>query len=434
MKKRFYGRFIDEITISVQAGKGGDGMISFRREAHVDKGGPDGGDGGRGGHIYFVGDLAKNTLLSFYKNKHIVAKDGIKGGYKNLYGANAEDTYINVPIGTLVYNGNKLIADVIEANKPYLIASGGKGGRGNNKFKTAKNTAPKICENGMPGEKYEAKIVLKILSDVGVVGKPSAGKSTFLNSISNANAKVADYEFTTLVPQLGMVEYFDNSFTVADLPGLIKGASLGKGLGIQFLKHIERCRVIAHIIDFGSQDKDPIQDYEVINNELKTYNLKLEQKPQLVIANKSDTDCFKEKVKKFKKKYPNIELIEISAIFRENLDTVKSKLWKLIQEYNFTTISNETPEVKVISYEPDFIINSPYKGYYEVSGKKVEEIYHKIPINTYDNLVRFNNILKKIGVWEGLMKKDIQKGDTVSIYGFEFEWEDEIRRNYVKNV
>ncbi|WP_322935690.1 GTPase ObgE [Mycoplasmopsis felis] len=418
-------RFIDEITISVQAGKGGDGMISFRREAHVDKGGPDGGDGGRGGHIYFVGDLGKNTLLSFYKNKHIVAKDGIKGGPKNLYGANAEDTYINVPIGTLVYNGNKLIADVIEANKPYLIASGGKGGRGNNKFKTPKNTAPKICENGMPGEKYEAKIVLKILSDVGVVGKPSAGKSTFLNSISNANAKVADYEFTTLVPQLGMVEYFDNSFTVADLPGLIKGASQGKGLGIQFLKHIERCRVIAHIIDFGSQDKDPIQDYEVINNELKTYNLKLEQKPQLVIANKSDTDCFKEKVKKFKKKYPNIELIEISAIFRGNLDTVKSKLWKLIQEYNFATISNETPEVKVISYEPDFIINSPYKGYYEVSGKKVEEIYHKIPINTYDNLVRFNNILKKIGVWEGLMKKGIQKGDTVSIYGFEFEWEDE---------
>ncbi|WP_322901752.1 GTPase ObgE [Mycoplasmopsis felis] len=418
-------RFIDEITISVQAGKGGDGMISFRREAHVDKGGPDGGDGGRGGHIYFVGDLGKNTLLSFYKNKHIVAKDGIKGGPKNLYGANAEDTYINVPIGTLVYNGNKLIADVIEANKPYLIASGGKGGRGNNKFKTPKNTAPKICENGMPGEKYEAKIVLKILSDVGVVGKPSAGKSTFLNSISNANAKVADYEFTTLVPQLGMVEYFDNSFTVADLPGLIKGASLGKGLGIQFLKHIERCRVIAHIIDFGSQDKDPIQDYEVINNELKAYNLKLEKKPQLVIANKSDTDCFKEKVKKFKKKYPNVELIEISAIFRENLDTVKGKLWKLIQEYNFTTISNETPEVKVISYEPDFIINSPYRGYYEVSGKKVEEIYHKIPINTYDNLVRFNNILKKIGVWEGLMKKDIQKGDTVSIYGFEFEWEDE---------
>ncbi|SYV97186.1 GTPase obg, partial [Mycoplasmopsis edwardii] len=320
-------RFIDEITISVQAGKGGNGMISFRREAHVDKGGPDGGDGGRGGHIYFVGDLGKNTLLSFYKNKHIVAKDGVNGGPKNLYGANAEDTYIKVPIGTLVYNGKKLVADIIEPDVPYLIASGGKGGRGNNKFKTTKNTAPKIAENGMPGEKYEAKIVLKILSDVGVVGKPSAGKSTFLNAVSNANAKVADYEFTTLVPQLGMVQFHENSFTVADLPGLIKGASLGKGLGIQFLKHIERCRIIAHIVDFGSEDKDPIEDFKVINNELKSYNLKLESKPQLVIANKSDMDVFKDNIKKFKKEFPDVEVVEISAIFRENLDLVKAKLW-----------------------------------------------------------------------------------------------------------
>ncbi|AKF40955.1 GTPase CgtA [Mycoplasmopsis canis] len=418
-------RFIDEITISVQAGKGGNGMISFRREAHVDKGGPDGGDGGRGGHIYFVGDLGKNTLLSFYKNKHIVAEDGVNGGPKNLYGANAKDTYIKVPIGTLVYNGKKLIADIIEPDVPYLIASGGKGGRGNNKFKTTKNTAPKIAENGMPGEKYEAKIVLKILSDVGVVGKPSAGKSTFLNAISNANAKVADYEFTTLVPQLGMVQFHDNSFTVADLPGLIKGASLGKGLGIQFLKHIERCRIIAHIVDFGSEDKDPIEDFNVINNELRSYNLKLENKPQLVIANKSDMDVFKDNIKKFKKAFPNVEVVEISAIFRDNLDLVKAKLWNLIEKNQYATIENDEEEVKVIEFEPDYVVNSPYKGHFEVTGKKVEELYHKIPINTYDNLVRFNNILKKIGVWEELIRQDIQRGDTVSIYGFEFEWEDE---------
>ncbi|EIE40298.1 GTPase ObgE [Mycoplasmopsis canis] len=418
-------RFIDEITISVQAGKGGNGMISFRREAHVDKGGPDGGDGGRGGHIYFVGDLGKNTLLSFYKNKHIVAEDGVNGGPKNLYGANAKDTYIKVPIGTLVYNGKKLIADIIEPDVPYLIASGGKGGRGNNKFKTTKNTAPKIAENGMPGEKYEAKIVLKILSDVGVVGKPSAGKSTFLNAISNANAKVADYEFTTLVPQLGMVQFHDNSFTVADLPGLIKGASLGKGLGIQFLKHIERCRIIAHIVDFGSEDKDPIEDFNVINNELRSYNLKLENKPQLVIANKSDMDIFKDNIKKFKKAFPNVEVVEISAIFRDNLDLVKAKLWNLIEKNQYATIENDEEEVKVIEFEPDYVVNSPYKGHFEVTGKKVEELYHKIPINTYDNLVRFNNILKKIGVWEELIRQDIQRGDTVSIYGFEFEWEDE---------
>ncbi|WBP84327.1 GTPase ObgE [Mycoplasmopsis edwardii] len=418
-------RFIDEITISVQAGKGGNGMISFRREAHVDKGGPDGGDGGRGGHIYFVGDLGKNTLLSFYKNKHIVAKDGVNGGPKNLYGANAEDTYIKVPIGTLVYNGKKLVADIIEPDVPYLIASGGKGGRGNNKFKTTKNTAPKIAENGMPGEKYEAKIVLKILSDVGVVGKPSAGKSTFLNAVSNANAKVADYEFTTLVPQLGMVQFHENSFTVADLPGLIKGASLGKGLGIQFLKHIERCRIIAHIVDFGSEDKDPIEDFKVINNELKSYNLKLESKPQLVIANKSDMDVFKDNIKKFKKEFPDVEVVEISAIFRENLDLVKAKLWNLIEKNQYATVENDEEEVKVIEFEPDYVVSSPYKGHFEVTGKKVEELYHKIPINTYDNLVRFNNILKKIGVWEELIRQDIQRGDTVSIYGFEFEWEDE---------
>lgn len=419
-------RFIDEITISLQGGKGGNGMISFRREAHVDKGGPDGGDGGRGGHIYFVGDEGKNTLLSFYKNKHIKAEDGVNGGPKNLYGANAKDTYIKVPIGTLVYNGKKLIADVIEPKIPYLVAKGGKGGRGNNKFKTSKNTAPKIAENGMPGEKYEAKIVLKILSDVGVVGKPSAGKSTFLNAISNAKAKVADYEFTTLVPQLGMVKYDDKSFTIADLPGLIQGASLGKGLGIQFLKHIERCRIIAHIIDFGSTNKNPINDYEVINYELKSYNLKLEQKPQLIIANKSDMEVFATNLKKFKAKYPNLEVIQISAIFRENLEIVRAKLAELVQKYaNSTVEKTNEDEIKVIEYEPDFIVTSPYKGHFNVSGKKVQELYYKIPLNSYDNLVRFNNILKKIGVWDELIKREINPGDTVTIFDFEFEWENE---------
>ncbi|QNM93333.1 GTPase ObgE [Mycoplasma sp. Pen4] len=419
-------KFIDEVKVSIQAGKGGDGMISFRREAHVDKGGPDGGDGGRGGNIYFVGDEGKNTLLAFYKNKHIVAADGVKGGPKNLYGANAADTIIKVPVGTLVYNDKKLIADVIEPNIPYLIAKGGKGGRGNNKFKTSKNTAPRICENGMPGEKFEAHIVLKILSDVGVVGKPSAGKSTFLNAVSNAKAKVAEYEFTTLVPQLGMVEYHDNSFTVADLPGLIKGAALGKGLGIQFLKHIERCRVIAHIIDFGSEEKNPIEDYEVINNELKSYNLKLENKPQIVIANKSDLESFDNHFKEFKAKYPDIEVIPICAVLRENLDPVKAALWKAIETNDIQTIDDDDKdEVKVIEYEPDYIIDNPYKGYWEIHGKKIEELYNKIPINTFDNLVRFNNILKKMGVWEELVRRGIEVGDEVSIYGFQFEWTDQ---------
>ncbi|VEU70978.1 GTPase ObgE [Mycoplasmopsis glycophila] len=419
-------KFVDEVKILLQAGKGGDGMISFRREAHVDKGGPDGGDGGRGGNIYFVGDLGKNTLLSFYKSKHITAEDGVKGGPKNLYGANAKDTYIKVPIGTLVYNGKKLIADVLEADKPYLVARGGKGGRGNTKFKTAKNTAPRICENGMPGEKYEANIVLKILSDVGLVGKPSAGKSTFLTLISNAKAKIADYEFTTLVPQLGMVEYDGDSYTVADLPGLIKGASLGKGLGIQFLKHIERCRIIAHIIDFGSEDKNPIEDYKIINDELKIYNLKLENKPQLIIANKSDLEAFDNHMQEFKKTYPDLDVISISALNNENIELVKGKLLELIKKSHLNPIENEEEEeMKVIEFQPDYEIFSPYKGYFEITGPKIEELYHKIPINSYDNLLRFNNILRKIGVWEDLVRRGIQKGDTVTIYGYQFEWEDE---------
>ncbi|QZE12390.1 GTPase ObgE [Mycoplasma sp. Ms02] len=417
-------RFIDEVRILVKAGKGGDGMISFRREAHVDKGGPDGGDGGNGGSIYFVGDLGKNTLLSFYKNKHIVAEDGVKGGPKNLYGANAEHTYIKVPVGTLVYNGKKLVADVVEPNTPYLVAKGGKGGRGNTKFKTSRNTAPRISENGTPGESFEAHIVLKIMSDVGVVGKPSAGKSTFLNAVSNAKAKVAEYEFTTLVPQLGMIKYYDYSYSIADLPGLIKGAALGKGLGHRFLKHIERCRVIAHIVDFGSEEKNPIEDFEVINEELKSYDLKLEQKPQVVIANKSDLPSFKDNLEKFKAKYPNISVVEISAIERENLEIVKKVLWEEIQKNIFTPIE-ETEQEVVIEYEPDYVVISPYAGYFEVSGKKVEEVYHKNPLNTYDNLLRFNNILKKIGVWDELIRRDIAPGDTVQILDFQFQWEDD---------
>lgn len=417
-------KFVDEVKVMLQAGKGGDGMISFRREVHVDKGGPDGGDGGNGGDVYFVGDLGKNTLLSFYKNKHIIAEDGVKGGPKNLYGANAKHTYIRVPIGTLVYNNNKLVADVILPDTPYLVAKGGKGGRGNTKFKTSKNTAPRICENGLPGEKFEAKIVLKILSDVGVVGKPSAGKSTFLNAISNAKAKVAEYEFTTLVPQLGMVEFYENSFTVADLPGLIKGASLGKGLGSRFLKHIERCRVIAHIIDFGDPNKDPINDYLTIQKELLDCNLKLELKPQLIIANKSDLENFRENVEKFKKEFPNITLIEISAINRENMDLVKKVLWEMIQKETMKPIEEEAQEIE-INYEAPYTVISPYYGHFEVYGPKVLELYNKIPLNSYDNLLRFNNILKKIGVWEALIKLDIKPGDTVNIYEYQFQWEEE---------
>ncbi|UBX98824.1 GTPase ObgE [Mycoplasmopsis synoviae] len=422
-------KFIDQVKIMLKAGKGGDGMISFRREAHVDKGGPDGGDGGTGGNIYFVADLGKNTLLSFYKNKFIIAEDGVKGGPKNLYGAKGKDTIVKVPLGTLVYKNKKLVADVIKENHLYLVAKGGKGGRGNNKFKTSKNTAPRIAENGMPGEKYEANIVLKILSDVGLVGLPSCGKSTLITALSNAKAKVAEYEFTTLVPQLGLVKYYDYSYTIADLPGLIKGASLGKGLGIQFLRHIERCKVVIHIVDFGSPDKDPIQSYEAIQKELESYKLNLTQKPQLVVANKSDLANFKNNIEKFKAKYPNIEIIEISALNYHNVENLKKIIWEFLEKTSHLQIKIEDDfeiEVKEINYEPDFVIQKMNRNHFKVTGKKIEELVLKIPINTFDNLMRFNNILKKIGVWETLIKRDIQKGDLVEIYQHKFEWEEEL--------
>ncbi|QSF13759.1 GTPase ObgE [Mycoplasma sp. Mirounga ES2805-ORL] len=415
-------KFIDQIKITLQAGQGGNGIISFRREAHVDRGGPDGGDGGRGGNIYFVGDTGKNTLLTLYGNKKITAENGVNGGPKNLYGAAGKDVYVKVPIGTVVYKDNKIVADVLD-EKEYLVAEGGRGGRGNNKFKTAKNTAPKICENGSKGETYEAKIVLKVLSDVGVVGKPSAGKSSLLSALSNAKAKVAEYEFTTLVPQLGLVKYFDNSFTIADLPGLIKGASLGKGLGFQFLKHIERCRVIAHIIDFGDDTKDPIKDYEIINSELKTYSLKLENKPQLVIANKNDLPSFKENVKKFSSKYPNVKLIEISALKQNNLDLVRKELWGLLEINKLNPIEEDNEEVVEIKLEKQWEILKPYEGFYEIKGPKIEEIYNRIPLVSYDNLLRFNNALKNVGIWDELLEKGILPGDTVRIEGYEFEWD-----------
>ncbi|KKB27035.1 GTP-binding protein [Mycoplasmopsis meleagridis] len=415
-------RFIDQLKITLQAGKGGNGMISFRREAHVDKGGPDGGDGGRGGNIYFVGDAGKNTLLSLYGNKKITAQDGVNGGAKNLYGAAGKDTYIKVPLGTIVYKDDKVIADVVEA-KEYLIARGGIGGRGNLKFKSPKNTAPRICENGSKGEHFEAKIVLKVMADVGIVGKPSAGKSTLLSALSNAKAKIADYEFTTLIPQLGLVKYHDHSFTLADLPGLIKGASLGKGLGIQFLKHIERCRVIVHVIDFGSLEKNPLEDYETINNELKNYSFNLEKKAQLIIANKNDLEPFQANYAKFINKYPNLKIVAISALENKNFDKVKKAIWNLLEANKKMPILEEKEEEIEIKLAEEYKILNPYLGFFEIIGPQVQYIYEKYPINTYDNLLRFNQKLKNLGIWDELLKLNIQKGDTVRIFDYEFEWD-----------
>ncbi|UWD34153.1 GTPase ObgE [Mesomycoplasma molare] len=417
-------KFIDEVKIKVQAGKGGNGMIAFRREAHVDRGGPDGGDGGDGGSIYFVGDSGMNTLLPLYLKKIIKGNDGENGRRKNQYGAAGKDIYIKVPIGTLVYDGNRLMHDIITEDN-YLVAKGGKGGRGNTKFKSSKNTAPKISENGDPGEKFNLTLNLKVLADVGFVGKPSAGKSTILSKISNAKPKIADYHFTTLVPQLGLVKSYENSFVAADLPGLIQGAAQGKGLGIQFLKHIERCRVIAHIIDFGDENKDPIKDYQEINKEIKEYNLNLENRKQIIVANKSDQECFKEKVQYFKNNIKDVDIIEISALENKNIEILKSSLWEALQKEK-TPIFEKTFSEVTITLNKYHEVKKIHEGLFEVFGPEVEEIYNKIPIVSHDNLIRFNMKLKELGVWNELLELNVQKGDVVRIYDYEFVWEDEI--------
>ena len=417
-------KFLDQINVKVKAGKGGDGIISFRREFRVDKGGPDGGDGGDGGSVYFVGDSGLNTLFTLKFSKIIKGNDGENGRRKNQYGAKGKDVFIKVPIGTIVESQERFFVDVLEP-KPYLIARGGKGGKGNAKFKTSKNIAPRLSENGDPGENFALTLTLKVLADVGFVGKPSAGKSTLLSKISNAKPKIADYDFTTLTPQLGLVYSDKNSFVVADLPGLIKGASLGKGLGHEFLKHIERCKIIAHIIDFGSKEKNPIKDYKIINQELFSYSLDLEKRKQIIVANKCDQEkAFKENLEKFKKEFKNVEIIEISALKEINLKTLKRKFYQGLKNVNKVEFKKEESEV-TIEFKDDFKIKKLYDGHFEISGSEVKKIYDKIPLNSYDNLRRFNKKMQAIGLWTKLKKENVKNGDKVSIYSYQFIWEEE---------
>lgn len=416
-------KFLDECELKVQAGKGGDGAITFRKEYRVDKGGPDGGDGGRGGSIFFVGNTGMNTLMPLKYQKHITGKDGEDGMKKQMYGAKGEDVYVQVPLGTLVYNGDQLMFDITEA-KEYLIAKGGKGGRGNVKFKTARNTVPMISEKGDLGERYTLRLVLKVLADIGFVGKPSAGKSTLLSKISNAKPKIADYAFTTLTPQLGIAQAGNESFVAADLPGLIEGAHQGKGLGIEFLKHVERCRVVAHIVDMGSEDKDPIKDFEIINEELKSYKMGLEKRTQVVIANKCDLPMFAEHLEAFKAKYPNLEVIEVSGMAEIGIETMKYKLNEAFKASVPIEHEIKKSEVTIEMIKP-VVVKNPYRGMFELEGPEVERIYNKIPLTTWENFQRFNQLMKDAGVWSELKKKNVQDGDTVRIFGYEFTWSSE---------
>ena len=424
--------FIDDVSIIVKAGNGGNGIVAFRREKYVPKGGPSGGNGGRGGDIIFVGEEGLTTLLDLRYNKIIKAQNGQNGMAKDCFGKDGDDVYIKVPLGTVVYDkkNNITIADITRHKQEAIIAHGGKGGRGNSAFATPRVPAPEICEKGLPGEEKEIRVELKVLADVGLVGFPSVGKSTLISVVSAARPKIAEYHFTTLVPNLGVVQAKDGrSFVMADLPGLIEGASSGLGLGFEFLKHIERTRVIAHVIDMGATEgRDPIEDYVKINDELRQYDEKLLLRPQIVVANKMDMPNSKDNLEKFKKAYPDLEVVPISAYTHENLDELLYKTCDLLETVSldeFTeTINEEVVEYVFQKEEEPFTIEKDSDGVFNVKGPMVKKFFDVTDFNSDANAKLFARRLRKLGVDQKLRELGVKHGDTVRVLDYEFEFFD----------
>ena len=427
-------KFIDKVNIYVEAGKGGNGVVAFRREAYVPKGGPAGGDGGKGGSIIFEATTSLSTLLDFRYNREYKARNGEQGMPKKMHGADAPDMVLKVPVGTVIYDEetNKILADLTHDKQRAVIAKGGRGGRGNARFATSRNPAPTICEHGEPGEKYNLVCELKLLADVGLVGFPSVGKSTFLSVVSRAKPQIADYHFTTIVPNLGVVQSKDGrSFVMGDLPGLIEGASQGKGLGHQFLRHIERCRVIVHIIDMGgTEGRDPYEDYVTINNELSQYKYRLLERPQIIIANKMDEDNAEENLKAFKEKIgDDIPVFPVIALIQEGVDMPLYAIADLLDKTPYFADEAEELEQSVLyTYENQdeagFEIHNLGNGEWKVTGKKVERIVQMSSLGSDDGIKRFAQKMRNIGLDDALRVAGVEAGDTVSILDFEFEFYD----------
>jgi len=414
--------FIDKAKIFITAGRGGDGCISFRREKYVPFGGPDGGNGGKGGDVFIETDNKKITLLDLSYKPKFHAEDGAKGETSNKYGRYGKDLIIKVPLGTVIYKNNELFADLKEIGQRVLVAKGGRGGRGNSSFKTQTNTVPRIAEKGEPGESSEIDLELRLIADVGLVGFPNAGKSTFLSVVSSARPKIADYPFTTLEPNLGVVSLNDRQVVIADIPGIIEGASHGKGLGFEFLRHIKRTKVLIYMIDVSGFDgKDPYEVYKILKKELKQYSKFLSKKHMLIALNKIDMDTSLENVKQFKKKVKDKKIYTISNITKEGIDKLISDVVKLL-DLPIDEEEIDSIPVKKYIYEPDFIITVDEDGIFVVSGKKVEVLAEMTRFNEDEALRRFQNILKKMGVELALEEKGCKVGDTVRIGKFEFEF------------
>lgn len=425
--------FIDETILKVKAGNGGDGSAAFRRERCVQFGGPDGGDGGKGGDIIFVADPNINTLIDFRYRKLFKAQNGEMGQKKQMYGKKGQNLILKVPIGTQIRDitTGKLLLDMNEVGVERVFLKGGKGGYGNIHFKNSIRKAPKIAEKGGEGPEIEIKLELKLLADVALVGYPSVGKSSFINMVSDANAKVGAYHFTTLKPKLGVVRLEEEkSFVIADIPGLIEGAHEGVGLGDKFLKHIERCKMIYHIVDVAEIDgRDCIEDFEKINLELNKFSQKLAKKKQIVLANKMDLLWDMEKFEKFKAylKEKDIEVYPISVLLKEGLKEVLYKSYEMLSHTEREELEEENDIKSVLKelkiQKEDFEITRDEEGSIIVEGRIVEDVLAKYVIGLDDeSLVTFLHMMRNLGLEEALQDFGVEDGDTVKIAEVEFEY------------
>ena len=434
--------FLDTAKINVKAGRGGDGMVAFRREKYVPNGGPWGGDGGKGGSVIFKVDEGLRTLMDFRYNRKFKAKNGEKGMTKGMHGRGAEDLIVAIPPGTTVRDAQtgKVVTDLVENGQEFVAAKGGRGGRGNIRFATPRNPAPEISENGEPGEERDLQLELKILADVGLVGFPSVGKSTLLSVVSAAKPKIGAYHFTTIVPNIGMVRTKSGeSFAMADLPGLIEGASQGIGLGTQFLRHIERTRVILHVIDMSAAEgRDPYEDYQSINKELETYNLRLMERPQIIVANKMDMSEAEENLQEFKKKlaadYDEFEdlpmIFPISSLAHQGLENLLEATAELLDKTDeFLLYSEDELAQEEVYYGFDeeqkpFEISRDDDATWVLSGEKLEKLFVMTNLERDEAIMKFARQLRGMGVDEALRERGAKDGDLVRIGKFEFEFVD----------
>ncbi len=419
--------FIDKVKIFIKSGNGGNGSASLHTEKYVANGGPDGGDGGKGGDIIFEATTAENTLNFFHFQKHFRAGNGENGGKKNCYGKQGEDLVVKVPVGTVIKTvDGKVIADMFTDGQREVVLKGGKGGRGNRHFATSRRQSPAFAEHGVKTEEFEVILELKTIADVGLVGFPNVGKSTLLSVVSSARPKIANYHFTTLSPNLGVVSYYDNTFVMADIPGLIEGASEGAGLGHSFLRHIERTRLLVHVLDIsGSEDRDPIADFELINNEIYSYDQNLKRLPMIVVANKMDMPNAEQNLKSFNKKYgKKFVVIPMTTIIHEGVEVLLREIIQQLQDL---------PPVQAMQFEPvtlqkeeeeTFEIVKLDQDVFEVVGGLVTILSRKVNMDDYDSFRYFQRVLKDKGVIKALRQAGAVDGSTVIVGDIEFDFVD----------